>query len=233
MFELPPPRKWWTSNDPLRFVLFPSLPDNNLVAQPVNYWPWIDQLPRLRHQWCYSWKRQKIPGVFSSCWLNPMLFFPKIGSFSDVFGLNIKIKLVVEFGLVVESTSGNGKWVVWGPVVWDSRDTPKNPNPFHEGIPWFPRKLRATPRYRTPNRQSPVPQLWKDSRLTACWQWFRGVFQRCAETTLGSWWLNQPIRNHMQTSNWIISQGIGVKIQNIWNHHLVFILNFMWHPPWN
>ena len=29
--------------------------------------------------------------------------------------------------------------------------------------------VNRTPRYRTPDRQSPVRQLWKESRLIACW----------------------------------------------------------------
>ena len=32
------------------------------------------------------------------------------------------------------------------------------------------------------------------------------------------WWLNQPIWK-ICSSNWIISPGIGVKIENVWNHH--------------
>ncbi len=34
-----------------------------------------------------------------------------------------------------------------------------------------------------------------------------------------SWWLNQPLWK-ICSSNWIISPGIGVKIKDIWNHHL-------------
>ena len=34
------------------------------------------------------------------------------------------------------------------------------------------------------------------------------------------WWLNQPIWK-ICSSNWIISTIFGVKMQNIWNHHLV------------
>ena len=33
------------------------------------------------------------------------------------------------------------------------------------------------------------------------------------------WWLNQPIWK-ICSSNWIISLIFGVKIKNIWNHHL-------------
>ena len=41
--------------------------------------------------------------------------------------------------------------------------------PYHPNI--FPRKLRATPRYRTPGFGNPPRQrqLWKESRLIACW----------------------------------------------------------------
>ncbi len=50
-----------------------------------------------------------------------------------------------------------------------------------------------------------------------CWL----VLQRKRET-FSSWWLNQPIRK-ICSSNWIMKpQGFGVKIKNIWNHHLVF-----------
>ena len=36
-----------------------------------------------------------------------------------------------------------------------------------------------------------------------------------------SWWLNQPIWTKICSSNWIISPGIGMKINNIWNHQVV------------
>ena len=49
-------------------------------------------------------------------------------------------------------------------------------------------------------------------------QWFLWVYY------FSSWWF-QPLWN-ICSSNWIISPGIGVKIKNLWNHHLV-----IFHQP--
>ena len=46
-----------------------------------------------------------------------------------------------------------------------------------------------------------------------------------------SWRLNQPILKHMQPSNFIISQGFGVNIKHVSNHHLV--TGDIWNPSWN
>ena len=45
----------------------------------------------------------------------------------------------------------------------------------------------------------------------------------CSNSPSG-WWLNQPIWK-IWSSNWIISPGIGVKIKNIWNHHLAIVIH--------
>ena len=54
-----------------------------------------------------------------------------------------------------------------------------------------------------------------------------------------SWWLNQPIRKICVSSS-IISAVIGVKMKNIWNHHLVSVdigllkpEGSFYYPPWN
>ena len=41
-------------------------------------------------------------------------------------------------------------------------------------------------------RQSPIRQLWKESRNIACWKRFRGVFQMCVERTL-EWIIKRQI----------------------------------------
>ena len=45
------------------------------------------------------------------------------------------------------------------------------------------------------------------------------------------WWLNQPIWK-ICSSNWMISPGIAVKIENIWNHHWSWA-NHNDSPTWN
>ena len=48
-----------------------------------------------------------------------------------------------------------------------------------------------------------------------------------------SWWLNQPIWK--KKSNWKSCPILGVKIENIWSHHLVFVMwcDVMWSSfPW-
>ena len=76
----------------------------------------------------------------------------------------------------------------------------------------FPRKLRATPRYLTPVFGNPpaCSQLWKESRLIARWKRFRGVFQRCVETTL-DWfifgWIPQDFQDYQ------IMHGIAINLK--------------------
>ena len=95
------PTKWSTSNDPWRFVLF--LPNDILVAQPVNYWPWIDQLPRLRHQWCYSWKSDKNGGKSRDCFLvvgwTQCFLFPKLDNFPMFLDSTSKLSWWLSFSL--------------------------------------------------------------------------------------------------------------------------------------
>ena len=38
-----------------------------------------------------------------------------------------------------------------------------------------------------------------------------------------SWWFFATPLKNMRKSNWIISPIFGVKIKNVWNHHLVFV----------
>ena len=73
--------------------------------------------------------------------------------------------------------------------------------------------------------QAPTYQLWPDpwdERYIYLLEWLMfmvnvGEYNH----TFGSgWWLNQPIWK-ICSSNWKFSPGFGVKIKNIWNHHLV------------
>ena len=54
---------------------------------------------------------------------------------------------------------------------------------------WFQENCN-TPRYRTP--QATPLSNYERNPFVACWQKFRGVFQRCAETTL-EWWIYQHL----------------------------------------
>ena len=109
-------------------------------------------------------------------------------------------------------------------------------DPFMKGIGF----LRSTP-IRIPNHQ-PLPWVFTHQIPVSSSFMFRGRIdqhlegkhlqfrRRFHEILIGSWrdpnnswsswWLNQPICK-ICSSNWIISPGIGVKIQNVWNHHLV------------
>ncbi len=56
-------------------------------------------------------------------------------SFRGVSPEKVPLFFADVFLLIFVSASTNGKLVFWGPVVWDSiGGTPKNPNPFHNGI---------------------------------------------------------------------------------------------------
>ena len=77
-----------------------------------------------------------------------------------------------------------------------------------------------TPRYGTPNRQSPgnpPSQLWKESLYGLLAKVARGVFQRCVETTLDAW-KNNPFEKYESSSKWmnIFPKFQGEHSKNIW-----------------
>ena len=99
-----------------------------------------------------------------------------------------------------------------------------------QGTPWY--RAHVTPEYRTPQAHTHTPR-WRSPRTTKVrrilmvrpdrWtiersqRWKQWHIYIYLHISLGGGWTN-PSEKYKW--NWIISPRIGVKIKNMWNHHL-------------
>ena len=73
------------------------------------------------------------------------------------------LKNLLLFVFIIKN-SANGQLLVWGPVVWASRGTPKSPNPFH---------FRKFQESKPPN--APNQPLVEESPCTVAKFWDRSI----------------------------------------------------------
>ena len=99
-----------------------------------------------------------------------------------------------------------------------------------QGTPWY--RAHVTPEYRTPQAHTHTPR-WRSPRTTKVrrilmvrpdrWtiersqRWKQWHIYIYLHISLGGGWTNPSEKYEW---NWIISPRIGVKIKNMWNHHL-------------